>query len=283
MANKRSVKRISEKKRNKPKIRFNPWMMIIIFALSFVGCFALYMVAANVDENFFKDEFNKESVIYDNSQNQNESSSAEVLEDVTEGSSQVAITNPVPLSAAVDASYFENCCLVSDSTLLSISNYTEFKDVIGNTSLNAISINDVKVDSNYGTVTVYETLKIKKPMNVYIMLGSDIGVSTTDDMISSYTTFISNLKASIPETKIYIMQFPPVYSETATVTNEIINAYNHKLLALANSYGVYCIDINLALKTNEDSLAEEYYSSESGGLSEKAYTDICGYILTHTA
>lgn len=284
MAKNNNVRRISDKKKNRPKIKFNIWMLIIIFALSFAGCFVLYMAAANMDENFFSDEF---SAVYEESSGAAESSAAEEISGTESESAespvqQPAVSNPVPESAAADASYLESCCLVTDSTLLAMRDYTDFKDVIGSTELNAVSVNTAKVESSYGTVTVYETLKIKKPMNVYIMLGSDIGISSTDEMISSYMTLINNLKASLPDMKIYIMQLSPVYSDSETVTNAMIDDYNSRLLSLADSLGVYCIDTNLEMKKNEGSLKDEYWSAETGTLTESAYSFICGYILTHT-
>lgn len=288
MAKKGNVRRISDKKKNRPKIRFNIWMLIIIFALSFAGCFVLYMAAANMDEDFFDDEFSGVDIIENSgASEQLESSVPDDAEDTTSGgnsSAQTVISNPVPSSAAVDISYIESCCLVTDSTLLAMKNHG-FSDVIGSDALNAVSINTTKVESSYGTVTAYETLKIKKPINVYIMLGSDIGVSSTDDMISNYMTFINNLKSSIPETKIYIMQLPPVFADEDK--NAVINDYNTRLLSLADTLGVYCIDTNTEFKANDGNLREEYISTDSDNYNfsytEKYYTDICGYILTHTA
>lgn len=282
MAKNSNVRRISDKKKNKPKIRFNIWVMIIIFALSFAGCFVLYMAAANMDENFFSDEFSTVVEESSGSAGLNESEDSEAAETTESVQQSAVVNNPVPVSAAADISYLENCCLVTDSTLIAMKDHTDFKDVIGNAALSAASVNSTKIESSYGTVTAYETLKIKKPMNVYIMLGSDIGVSSVDDMISSYMTFVSNLKASLPEMKIYIMQLPPVYADSETVTNAMIDEYNSRLLSLANSLGVYCIDTNLEMKTNEGSLKDEYWSEETGTLNESAYSFICGYILTHT-
>lgn len=282
MPQNRQIQRNSVKKKSKPKLRFNFGMLLVIFILSFAGCFVLYMIAANTNDDFFIEEFDS-NVITEESISEE---SSEELSDITEESSLTdtpasAVTNPVPESAAADVSYLENCCLITDSTLLSMKDYTNFTDVIGSTELNAVSVNSVKIGSSYGTVTAYETMKLKKPMNIYIMLGSDLGVSSVDEMIASYTTFVNNLKASVTEANIYIMQLPPVYADEA-VTNAMINDYNNKLLSLANNSGVFCIDTNTALKTVDGTLAEEYWSAETGALTEKAYKDLCGYILTHT-
>ena len=58
MANKRSVHRSSAKKRGGPRIRFNIWILVAIFALTFATTFVIYMIAANIDDDFFEDRKN---------------------------------------------------------------------------------------------------------------------------------------------------------------------------------------------------------------------------------
>ena len=57
MAKKKSITRISNKKRGRPKVRFSIWGLILIFFISFGACFTIYMLAANFDENFFEKAF----------------------------------------------------------------------------------------------------------------------------------------------------------------------------------------------------------------------------------
>ena len=280
----------NERKKSKnlkrPKVKFNFGVLLIIFILSFTACFALYMTAANLNEDFFKDEFNK-AMTLDNSET--EESAPEDTEDneVSEPEKQpvqkAPVTNPVPQSTAVDYTYFDNCCLISDSTLLEIGQYTSFTDVIGDAVLNASNCTTAKVESNYGAVTIYDTLKIKKPENVYIMLGSDIGTSETETMIASYKELINNLTASLPAMNIYVMQIPPVRYDNAPVTNELINTYNEQLLAMANSCGVYCIDTSTVLKSVDGNLKEEYWSADEKKFTEDMYKAVTEYIITHVA
>lgn len=282
---KKNKRKISDKRKNKPKIRFNIWMLIIIFALSFAGCFILYMIAANLDENFFADEASKApetSISSESSMDTSQESTAGSTEAATDTVNKTEKIYPVPASEAVDVSYLENCCMITDSTMLAIKNNTGFKDVIGSETLGAASINTAKVESSYGTVTAYEALKLKKPMNVYIMLGSDLGASSVDEMISNYRTLVTNLSVSLSETKIYVMQLPPVYTDSDKVTNALIDEYNSKLLDMAKSCGVYCLDTNTDFKANEGNLKSDYMSEEGSAVNTKYYNDICGYILTHT-
>lgn len=283
MAKKKSIRRVSNKKRGRPKIRFSFWGLILIFALSFSACFILYMLAANFNENFFSEEFDNIVV-----EDQFDSSAGDISgndgspDSRSSGSSSgFSAVNPVPESEAKDPGYFEKCCLVTDSTLLDMGKYTDFKDVIGSAELNARDCNTVKIESSYGTSSVYEIIQAKKPENIYIMLGSDLGTSSVDEMIESYTSLVKNIHGYLPESKVYIMQLPPV-KDDSVVSSKLINEFNTKLLTLANTSDVYCIDINTALKGVDGSISDEYRDPASGALTEAAYQTISDYILRHT-
>ena len=280
----RNLKKSSGKKRSRPKMRFNFWVMFTIFLLSFTACFFLYMITVNINEDFFKNEF-QDTIVTESTVN-----TSPVLTDTDEpspedsGDSQapVTVSNPIPESPAVDAEYFENCCLVTDSTLSQMASYGSFKDIFTSSDLNAVNCTSAKVESSYGTVTVYDTVKIKKPEILYLMLGSDIGSSATDDMINSVRTLVTELHSALPSMKIYIMLLPPLIYDTETATNALIDEYNQKLLSLADSLGVFCIDTNSTLKNDSGILDEKFWSYETLSLSADGYKQIVGYIQTHT-
>lgn len=283
----KNVRKKSPKKLKRPKIKFNFGVLLIIFILSFSACFGLYMTVANLNEDFFAEEF-KASIAEENTELDTEEATKEQPEvsekpEEPQSAPKASVTNPVPQSSASDYTYFDNCCLITDSTLLEIGEHTSLKDVIGDTALNASNCQTAKVASNYGAVTIYDTLKIKKPQNVYLMLGSDIGTSTTEDMIASYTDLVENLTVVLPDMNIYVMQIPPVRYDNAPVTNELINTYNEQLLAMANACGVYCIDTSTALKSVDGNLKEEYWSEEEKKFTEDMYKTVAEYILTHVA
>lgn len=289
MAKKHNIQKIKDKRhRGKPRIRFNFMMLVIIFVLSFAGCFGVYMAAANINDNFLE-ENPKKTVVKagDSGDGKQEETTADAEDGADDDAGEavqdtVKVNNPVPESAAADASYFESCCLVTDSTLLQMGTYTDMKDVLGNAELNAASCLTTQINSPYGKIKVYETMKVKKPDTLYLMLGSDIGLSPMDAMVENYTTLVTSLHNDRPDMKIYVMQLPPVAYDTETVTNEMINTYNGQLISMADSVGVYCIDTNTALKSADGVLSAEYWSEETASLTEAAYKAIAGYILTHT-
>lgn len=286
MEKNRNIQRKSNRKRKKPKVRFNFWVMFIIFVLSFAACFILYMLAANLNDDFFKDEFNNtvadtqnvdENIPQTINTNNTSSDSAE--------NSDSSITNPVPQSPVIDESYLDSACMITDSTLIQMGNKGKFNstNVFGSTELNAANCITTKIDSSFGNASVYDIIKDKKPNVLYIMLGSDLGTSEIDSMISSYKMLVNNLHSALPDMKIYVMQIPPVIYDTEILTNDMINDYNNKLLAMCNTTGIYCIDTNTALKAENGMLSEEYWSYETLTISAIGYEKICEYILTHIA
>lgn len=284
MSKKRTVHRVSDSRKNRPFVKFNFWLMVIIFGLSFAVCFVLYMVAANLDDNFFDFESSQSQDSEISADNSADTDISENISDSAENDSSInSVVNPVPESERADDSYFDNAWILADSTLLDIKFNTTIKNVIGSSQINAVNINETKLDSVYGNITAYQNLQIINPETLYIMLGSDIGTSSVDDMINSYSNFIADIKSSLPDTKIYIMQIPPVYTDSETITNETVNDYNSRLIKLADSYSVYCIDTNTILKNNTGTLSDEYYSSETNTLTSQAYSAVYEYILTHTA
>lgn len=285
MEKKRTVQR-RHKKKNRPKIRFDFWLMFTIFLLSFTACFVLYMLAANFNDDFFKDEFDHDvteiiSEIPVTTQNDQDPE----IEAPSSEAVNSPIVNPVPESEAKDDSYFDNVCLLTDGTLIEMGEYGKFNpsNIFGSAEMTTVGCNSTKISSSFGNVSMYDIIKNKKPDTVYIMLGKDLGMSSAEDMLASYTTLVTNLRAALPEMKIYIMQLPPVIYDTETLSNAMIDDYNNRLLAMSNAAGVYCINTNEALRSDQNILTEEYWSYEKLAISEAGYQKICSYIASHTA
>lgn len=273
MEKKRTIQRKSAKKRSRPKVRFNIGVVLVIFFLSIVGCFALYMIAANVNGDFLDNEENTEIITEEQS---SETSTEAGKAQKTQSS---GISYPLSPSSPKDASYFKECCLVTDSTLLGMASDTAFMEIIGNAQLNAAGCAEVTLS---GSTTVCDSIKSRNPKNLYIMLGSDLGTSSEKDMINGISALVASVRTACPDTKIYILQLPPTATETASVTNKLIDSYNQKLLSMAETSGVYCVDTNIILKSVEGGLSPEF-SSENGGLSDKGYAAIKKRILSCTA
>lgn len=286
MEKNRNIQRKSIKKRKRPKVRFNFWVMFIIFVLSFAACFVLYMLAANLNDDFFKNEFDNAVVsTQDIDENIPQTANTNSTSSDSPENSGSSITNPVPQSPAAEEDYFDSTCMITDSILIQMGTKGKFNstNVLGSAELNASNCTTTKIDSSFGNTSVYDIIKDKKPSILYIMLGSDLGTSEVDSMVSNYTMLVNNLHSALPDMKIYVMQIPPVIYDTETLTNDMINDYNNRLLAMCNTIGVYCIDTNTALKAENGMLSEEYWSYETLTLSAIGYNKIYEYLLTHIA
>ncbi|MBQ9899030.1 MAG: hypothetical protein IJM44_06210, partial [Ruminococcus sp.] len=236
MAKGRTIQRISNKKRGRPRVRFNFWFMVILFAIGFAACFILYMVAANINDNFFSEEFASVSSEADSGKTA-QTPSGSGTEAPAASAEKPKAANPIATSAAVDASYLDSCMLVTDKTLLGMKTGYGFKYAVGSENLNAFNCATERVETSSGVVTISEAVGLLKPANVYLMLGSDLGTNSSDEMISSYVSLISNIRTAFPDVNIYVLEYPPVITETETLTNEIVNDYNSKLLAMADRIG----------------------------------------------
>ncbi len=285
MEKKRTIQR-RNKKKNRPKIRFDFWLMFTIFLLSFIACFVLYMLAANFNDDFFKDEFDQNiTEITSDPANDLQIAPTTEGENPTSEAAPSPVVNPIPESEAKNDSYFDNICLLTDGTLIEMGEYGKFapSNIFGSAEITTVGCNSTKISSSFGNVSMYDIIKNKKPDTVYIMLGKDLGTSPIEDMLASYTTLVTNLRASLPEMKIYVMQLPPVIYDTETLSNAMIDDYNNRLLAMSNAAGVYCINTNEALRSEQNILTEEYWSYEKLAISEAGYKKICDYIASHTA
>lgn len=275
MSKNRKKHKISDTKKNKPFLKFNFLILILIFALSFTGCFALYMVSANLDKDFFENKKDSETSSSFITESEDDSLDLSLNEAAAKN-----VSNPVPECSPADESYFEKSMFIADSFILGSEN-TRLKNVIGSTALNASNLNTAKLDSANGSNTAEELVKAALPENIYILLSNNI--SDISGATGSIDTFITNLMLILPDSDIYIMEAPPVSSQNTEVTNEQINSYNSALLNLANKKSVYCIDTNTLLKNNDGSLNEKYYSADTSSLNQDGVNKICDYVLTHIA
>lgn len=279
MEKNRNVQRKKIRKKGGPKLRFKFGGIITIFILSTAVCFTIYMMNANMNDDFLAEEFGTSAVT------PSEEAAGEAKEDKTlqtESAARTELSNPVPQSPAADSTYFNDCCLITDKTLIGMKG-CGFKEncVFGTDDMTLSTVTSVKIDSSFGTLSPYEIVKQKKPDIIYLMFGAELGAASADTLAEQYLSFINSLKSTLPDTEIYVMQYPPVLYDTDTLTNEIVNNYNNKLVEICNNLGIYCIDTNTALKSETGKLDESYWSYETLSLSDAGYNKVAEYILTH--
>lgn len=272
-----------KKKKLKPKVRFKFGAVVMIFIFSLTVCFLIFMFKANTDDTFLQTELGS-SADKTTDNDKDSDSEQDIIADNTESTAITTsgVTNPVPQSETSDESYFSACCLLTDGTLVGMKG-TGFSgdSIFGGDNINVGDVMTVKVESSFGTLSPYEIIKQKKPSVLYLMFGKELDSVSADAIITSYTNLISSIKSAVPDVKIYVMQYPPVLYDSDTLTNEMVNDYNNRLLMMCDSLEIYCIDTNTALKSESGKLDESYWSYETLSLSQNGYDKIKEYILTH--
>lgn len=283
MEKSRNVQRKKIRKKGGPKLRFKFGVIISIFIFSFAVCFLIYMINANVNENFLEEEFGTSSVTSSDSEETTISDDNKSVEEETKPDTAASgVSNPVPQSATSDSSYYASSCLVTDGTLAGMKGIGFSEDsVFGGEGVNLSAVTTAKQESSFGTLSPYDIVKQKKPSALYLMFGSELETASTEQLVEEYAKLVNSFKSAVPEMNIYVMQYPPVLYDTDTLSNEKVNDYNSRLITMCDNLGVYCIDTNTALKSESGKLNETYWSYETLTLSAEGYNKVSEYILTH--
>ncbi len=150
-----------------------------------------------------------------------------------------------------------------------------------------------------GSFVSHELLKVidvcvidLKPSKVFINIGTnDLSNShiPISELIENYDKIISEIKAKLPQTEIYLMAYYPVNYEAATEnmkeclkirTNEKIRVANTKVKMFAKKHDERYIDINKNL-TDEQGRLKAEYTIEGLHINEDGYRAIYEDIMTY--
>lgn len=164
-------------------------------------------------------------------------------------------SKPVPVSTAVDLSYFDDAVFIGDSrtegfilnlNLSQIKSFTH-KGLMVNTvfTKNVIDLGNRKT-------TVMDALKETPFSKVYIMLGiNELGWAYSSKFIEKYSEIIDEIKVINPEAIIYIQSLLPVSQEVSDthnyLKNDKIKEYNALLSQLAAEKEVFFLDTAAAV------------------------------------
>lgn len=198
-------------------------------------------------------------------------------------------SQPVPESAAVDISYFDDAVFIGDSrteglilnmNLSQITAYTH-KGLMVNTALT-----DSVIDLNGQKVTIVEALKQTEFSKVYIMLGiNELGWSYSSRFIEKYGQLIDEIKAVNPNALIYVQSILPVSKKVSSthnyVKNEKIIEYNILLAQMAAEKKVFYVNSAEAVIDENGCLPDD--AATDGIHLKKSYCETwLNYLETHT-
>lgn len=201
----------------------------------------------------------------------------------------------LPEKGRVELSYFTDAAFVGDSITVGWSDYKGAAALPDTNVIAAIGVtppvNGVQWANADGTT--YDPLQAiadAAPAKLYLMFGAnklvDQGDAAEDTLLSSYATFIDDLKTKLPQAKIYIQS---ILTPTAAGTEahpglspERIARVNGRLQALAAEKGCYYLNLEEALCPG-GVLGDAYASNDGLHLSKEGYMAWLEYLITHAA
>lgn len=237
-----------EARKARPILRFKLGVLLGIIIVSFAFCFAMYMVSAVTQ----KDYWEKEII----------ASMREGNEDDSGGRKSVKVTNPVPSSERADESRMEACAFVGD-----VSAFTGYyKTASGKVFTDAVTdMSESRMRS------IGRSLRGVSPTAIYIWYQCP---SDLEKAAAAYGELVDTLADQMPSTPIYILTATP---STDASENQRIDTWNAALFAMSDEKGLHYVDVSTTLKANDGLLAAAYKDEETFN---KTVGDL---ILTHVA
>lgn len=197
--------------------------------------------------------------------------------------------SPLPLSDAVDDSWFENSAFIGHSLIQGFSGHSglvgpDYYYLAGSSVRNLLSSTGVTLpDGSKGSLA--SGLEDKSYARVYLMMGINEVAGQRETMKADYLKLIDLVRSHNPDAEIYVMAVAPVsYTKSAagTFTLERILAYNEILLELCREEECWYVDIYSCF-ANEDGYLPSSAASDGIHLKSEQYKIMLDYLRTHTA
>lgn len=174
-------------------------------------------------------------------------------------------SEPVPESAAVKKSYFDDALFIGDSRTegfmlnAGLSNAT-FYSHKGITVKTVFTEPAIKIGKS--RVSIMDAVDETEFSKVYIMLGiNEIGWVYSSTFIDKYGEIVDRIREHNPDAVIYIQQILPVSQkvskEHSYIKNKRIRKYNALLQKLAEEKQVYYVDVAKAVENDKGVLPKE--------------------------
>lgn len=180
-----------------------------------------------------------------------------------------------------DVSYLEDVLFIGDSRTSTLQQYAGWDNATFyvKNGLTIWNVLEAKIAECEGElVTVEEALQKEKFGKIYIMLGiNELGRGTPDTFAEEFGRVVKRIQELQPDAVIVMEAIMHVTetkdAEETYINNAEINARNEKLKELADSEGVYWLDVNPVTDDGETGCLVEEYSFDGVHLKVK-YIDI---------
>lgn len=300
-----------KKQRRGPVMRFRFSRLILIWILSLIICFGAYLLSRNLhpDKDVFvkpapgaevsDSEAENETPEQEPEQTPETQESEAPAEEASEGEGEEGgeseadqpttnKINPVPESEAKPQDFLAHCAFVGETNIYNLGedNLLNPYSVYASETLTLENYAKEYVLLNGTTIRILNALN-QANCPIYLMFGTEsLSTQGADQTIAHFTMLLGSLKATAPESTIFVMSIPPVTAEAEKLTeggikNSVIDEYNSMLLETANQNDVYFVDVNTALKNN-DGMLDGHLATEDGlHLSLEGGMILLNYVLTH--
>lgn len=268
------------RRRRKPVVQFRMTMLLFIWLICFISCFAAYMIG----QNLFPDENAKT----ESSTQQTTSLHSDDTDSAADSAAAGAVkTNPVPKGSTMTRDYLQQCAFLGDSIVygLGASDLLDVMNVYSSETLTLESYQDAYVSVNGSQMRFLSSIS-GASCPIYLMFGTDsLAASTPEAAADRFSVLLNAIIDAAPAADIFVLSVPPVTDAAETAENAVCNAdidsYNSMLLSLANSANVYFVDTNTALKNNESKLDTANAAEDGIHLTDDAARKLLDYVLCH--
>lgn len=194
---------------------------------------------------------------------------------------------PVPESAPVEDTYFDDAVFLGDSRTDGLRLYSGLTHgtFLCSTGATVESVFTKSVETAAGTMPLLDALAGLECGKIYVMLGiNELGWNGTDIFRNQSTELIRRLQEDHPEAEIVIQSILPVSAgkdaEGRYVNNGRINEYNQVWLELAEEFDVAYMNVAESV-AGEDGLLPEELCYDGVHLNKAGCRQWLDYLRTH--
>lgn len=211
-------------------------------------------------------------------------------------------TVPVPESAPVDASWFDDAAFVGDSVSVTLANYNSSYGTLGKAkffcSVSLSQTNALSYQAGNERLPEYPAGSGQHPRiedgiaasgakKVYLMLGMNCIASGVDRVSQDLVTLVSKIQEKSPGIAVLIESVTPMTADSpradGSLNNFTIQAFNEKMKAICQEKQWYYVNVAEAVTGDAGALKAEYSGDKAMGIhfNYDGAAAWANYLLTH--
>ena len=211
-------------------------------------------------------------------------------------------TVPVPESAPVDASWFDDAAFVGDTVSVTLANYNSSYGTLGKAkffcSVSLSQTNALSYQAGNERLPEYPAGSGQHPRiedgiaasgakKVYLMLGMNCIASGVDRVSQDLVTLVSKIQEKSPGIAVLIESVTPMTADSpradGSLNNFTIQEFNEKMKAICQEKQWYYVNVAEAVTGNAGALKAEYSGDKAMGIhfNYDGAAAWANYLLTH--